>query len=211
MVATALRFVPHAARSLSLLIAAAWLAALPLQGQSLDGGALLVANESLKDPNFTKAVVLILRHDAKGTIGVVINRLTSLPPAQVFPELGEGLGGYQGKLFRGGPVSPSRLLFLVRGLAAATVQGPEIVDKVFLSGDPEGLQEMTRLADGTNELRMFAGHAEWMAGQIESEIENGDWHVVPGSAALVFSGDPRKLWSDLASRGDEVVVDASSR
>jgi putative transcriptional regulator len=152
--------------------------------------------------------VLVLRHDDNGTIGIVINRVTSLSPAKTFPELAADIGTYSGTLYRGGPVAPTRLLFLVRGLAAATVQGPEIVDKVFLSGDPESLSDIARLAEGPSELRMYAGHAEWTAGQLESEIKRGGWRVVPATADLVFSEEPGDLWEQLLMQGDEVVVDA---
>src|SRR5262245_26668350 len=101
--------------------------------QEIANGSLLVASPELADPNFSHSVVLLLRRDDNGAIGVVINRVTSLAPGKVFPELAPTLGTYSGKLYRGGPLAPSRLLFLVRGLAAATVNGPEIVDKVFLA------------------------------------------------------------------------------
>jgi putative transcriptional regulator len=192
----------------ALVMAAAWLAlgATALRAQELGDGVLLVAGPELADANFSRSVVLVLQHGDSGTIGVVLNRVTSIAPATVFPELEASLGGYTGTLYRGGPVQPTRLVFLVRGLAAATMDGPEIVDKVFLSGDPEALGEITRLAGGPDELRMFAGHAEWMAGQLESELRDGDWRIVAATADLVF-GDPRKLWEQLATRGDEVVVD----
>ncbi len=196
---------------LRALLAAAALAlsfeASTLDAQELGNGVLLIAGPELADPNFSHTVVLVLQHGENGTIGVVLNRVTTLMPAKVFPEIEAGLGGYTGTLYRGGPVGPTRLVFLVRGLAAATVQGPEIVDKVFLSGDPESLGELTRLAKSPDELRMYAGHAEWTAGQLEGEIQNGDWHIVASTAELVFA-DPRKLWEQLAARGDEVVVDA---
>ncbi len=201
------------------LAACAWLAAAalavasataPAAAQSLADGTLLVATDSLKDPNFSKSVVLVLRHDEMGTIGVVINRVTTLVPSQIFPDLANDLGSYDGKLFRGGPVGASRLLFLVRGLAAATVQGPEVLDKVFLSGDPAGLGDIARLANGAADLRLYAGHAEWMAGQLEGEIKHGDWHIVPGNADLVFDEDVRMLWKKLSGRGNEVVADARS-
>jgi Uncharacterized ACR, COG1678 len=130
---------PSAARALA---GAAWLAvaagvwgagAHPAAAQELANGTLLVASPELPDPNFARSVVLVLRHDDNGTVGVVLNRPTSLEPAGVFPELATSVGDYTGRLFRGGPIAPSQLLFLVRGLAAATVSGPEVLDKVFLS------------------------------------------------------------------------------
>lgn len=179
--------------------------------QEIEEGSFLVASPELADPNFSRTVVLLLRHGSDGAIGIVINRVTSLSPAKTFPELAADIGTYTGTLYRGGPVAPTRLLFLVRGLAAATVQGPEIVDKVFLSGDPESLADIARLADGPSELRMYAGHAEWTGGQLESEIKRGGWRVVPATADLVFSEEPGDLWEQLLMPGDEVVVDARSR
>ena len=172
----------------------------------ITNGSLLVASPELADPNFSHSVVLVLRHDDNGAIGVVINRVTSLAPSKIFPDLAPTLGTYAGKLYRGGPLAPSRLLFLVRGLAAATVNGPEIVDKVFLAADPDSLPEILKLAAGPDEFRMFAGHAEWTAGQLESEVKHGAWRVAPATADVVFSDKPTKLWETLSTRADQVTA-----
>jgi putative transcriptional regulator len=180
----------------------------PANAAGVADGTLLVASPELADPNFSHSVVLVLRSDDNGTIGVILNRPTTLEPAKVFPELAANLGTYTGALYRGGPIAPTRLLFLVRGLAAATVQGPEVVPKVFLSGDPASLPDMVRLADGSNELRMYAGHAEWMPGQLDREIAAGGWQTVPGAADLVFHANPAALWAELTKRKDAVVAAA---
>ena len=172
----------------------------PIAAQTLGDGVLLIASPELTDVNFARAVVLVLRHDDNGTIGIVVNRPTNLAPATVFPELSEGIGSYTGTLFRGGPIDPTRVLMLVRGLAAATVSGPEVLDKVFLSIDSESLSDMTRLADGIDELRVYAGHAAWVAGQLQAELGAGGWKIVPGAADLVFTMDPQALWTELEQR-----------
>jgi putative transcriptional regulator len=169
--------------------------------QSLATGSLLVASPELSDPMFARAVVLVLRHDDQGTIGVVLNRPTNLVPATIFPELKDSIGSYAGHLYRGGPIAPTRLLYIVRGLAAATVNGPEVLDKVFLSIDDASLPDMTRLADGTDELRLYAGHAAWVPGQLQNEINAGGWQILPGTPELVFHDDPGKLWTELEGRG----------
>jgi putative AlgH/UPF0301 family transcriptional regulator len=81
------------------------------------------------------------------------------------------------------------------------VNGPEVLDKVFLSIDDESLPDMTRLADGVNELRLFAGHAAWVPGQLQNEVNAGGWQVLAGTAELVFHTDPGSLWSELEGRG----------
>jgi putative transcriptional regulator len=184
----------------------------PLGAQTIGNGVLLVASPQLTDVNFARAVVLVLRHDENGTIGVVLNRPTNLVPATVFPELAEGAGTYAGTLFRGGPITPTRVLYLVRGLAAATVTGPEVLDKVFLSIDDASLADMTRLADGTNDLRLYAGHVAWAPGQLQAEIGIGGWQILPGTAELVFHEDPGTLWMELEGRaGDGANVVAAVR
>lgn len=173
----------------------------PLAAQSVGNGTLLVASPGLTDPNFARAVILVLRNDNNGTLGVVLNRPTNLELATAFPELAAGVGAYEGRLFRGGPISPVQPLLLVRGLAAATIATPEILDKVFLTVDLDALPDMVRLADGTNDLRIYAGHAAWGPGQLDAELRAGGWQVVPGTADLVFHADPGGLWTELEGRG----------
>jgi putative transcriptional regulator len=176
------------------------IAAAPLAAQTITNGSLLVASPELTDATFARAVVLVLRHGDDGTVGVVLNRPTNLVPAELFPELKDGVGTYAGNLFRGGPIAPTRLVYLVRGLAAANVSGPEVLDKVFLSIDDASLPDMVRLADGTNDLRLYAGHAAWVPGQLQSEIGAGGWQVLRATPELVFHTDPGSLWMELEGR-----------
>lgn len=196
------------ARAAAAFLVCALLTA-PALAQTITSGSLLVASPQLTNADFARAVVLVLRHDQNGTIGIVLNRPTNVAPAAVLPELAESLGTYEGRLFRGGPIAPTRLLYLVRGLAAATVNGPEVVEKVFLSIDDSALADMVRLADGTNDLRLYAGHAAWVPGQLQAEVRAGGWQVLPGTPELVFHEDPGSLWTELEGRaasGDQVVA-----
>jgi putative transcriptional regulator len=189
------------------------LAAAPLAAQTITNGTLLVASPDMTDANFARAVVLVLSHGDDGTVGVVLNRPTNLVPGEIFPELKDSVGSYAGSLFRGGPIAPTRLLYLVRGLAAATVSGPEVLDKVFLSIDDASLPDMVRLADGTNELRLYAGHAAWVPGQLQSEIGAGGWQVLRATPELVFHVDPGSLWTELEGRagsGSDLVASAAA-
>jgi putative transcriptional regulator len=53
---------------------------------------------------------------------------------------------------------------------------------------------------GTTALRVFAGHSGWSPGQLDGEIAEGAWWVVPGTAEDLFSEDPRPLWSRVLRR-----------
>src|SRR5689334_13862853 len=43
-------------------------------------GQLLVASEEMKDPRFLETVIYLVRHNAEGTLGLVINRPVAKGP-----------------------------------------------------------------------------------------------------------------------------------
>lgn len=190
-----------------------WLAwsAGPAQAQPrlpppVEEGSLLIAHEELVDAAFSETVVLVLRHDDVGTVGLIINRPTTLSAGEVFPELAEPLTTYNGRLYRGGPSQPSRTIGLVQGLAAVVVQGPEIIDRIYLSVDSSEFGNLVRVAKDETALRIFAGHAEWAPGQIEDEVSRGVWRVLRGNAAMIFSPNPTSLWREATAIAEGGVV-----
>jgi putative transcriptional regulator len=60
---------------------------------------------------------------------------------------------------------------------------------------------MVRLADGANDLRLYAGHAAWAPGQLQAEVGAGGWQILPATPDLVFDEDPSELWRKLEGRG----------
>src|SRR6201985_2918523 len=81
-------------------------------GSDPKAGRLLVATPLLEDPNFRRAVVLIVEHeDVQGTLGVVLNRPTGVGVGQVLEQWTE-LATEPSVVFRGGPVAPNSALAL---------------------------------------------------------------------------------------------------
>jgi putative transcriptional regulator len=159
-------------------------------------GFFLVAARDMVDPNFSETVILLLRYDDDGAMGLIVNRPTVTLPEQVIPDI-EGLGRYAGPLFLGGPVQVHFVTFLVRG--TAELEGStEVLPDVRYSTDPDLLAELTSEATDATSLRVYAGYAGWAPGQLEHEIERGGWHVLPGDSAAVFSGEPAAVWRELA-------------
>ena len=65
---------------------------------------------------------------------------------------------------------------------------------VDLDGSPDDF--LGRLAG----LRIYAGYAGWGAGQLEDEIAEGSWHVVPAQSSDLFSDSPDRLWREILRR-----------
>lgn len=165
-------------------------------------GMLLVATPELRDPNFVDTVVLLLDVDANGVLGVVLNRPSPVPVADVLDPWA-GSVARPDVLFQGGPVSPDS------ALAVALLADPDDVPLGFrrVEGDSSGrlglldLDTPPELVEGSlRGLRIFAGYAGWSVGQLEGEIGEGDWYVLEGDDADVFRGDVGGLWRDVLRR-----------
>lgn len=159
---------------------------------------LLLATPVLLDPNFTDSVVLMLDVNDDGALGVVLNRPTGLAVGDVLAGWAE-LVAEPEVLFEGGPVSTDGALAVA--LRASDGEGGpgfrEVVDRLALL-DLDTPAEL--VADDLDGLRIFAGYAGWAAGQLEEEIAEGHWYVVPGAAGDVFRTDTTHLWRDVMKR-----------
>ncbi|KUF17125.1 MULTISPECIES: YqgE/AlgH family protein [Streptomyces] len=160
-------------------------------------GRLLVATPALSDPNFDRAVVLLLDHDEEGSLGVVLNRPTPVGVEDILEGWGD-LAGAPGVVFQGGPVS------LDSALGVAVIPGEDgplgwrrvhgAIGLVDLEAPPE------LLASALGSLRIFAGYAGWGPGQLEDELAEGAWYVVESEPGDVSSPVPERLWRAVLRR-----------
>ena len=148
-------------------------------------GDLLVATPSLLDPNFEHTVVLVLDLDEDGALGVVLNRPSSVPVAEVLPDWG-ALAAAPDVLFQGGPVATDSALAV--GAARAWAAGTSLDQRAEVVGfrrlyDDVGIVDLDAptpiVAPALSGLRVFAGYAGWGLEQLSDEIVSGAWYVVP--------------------------------
>jgi putative transcriptional regulator len=174
-------------------------------------GRLLAASPKLGDPNFRRAVVLIVEDDTdEGTLGVVLNRPTDVPLDEVLEPWTPLASGPQ-VVFRGGPISPNSALALALAHGSdepvgwRSLEGTPMMARIGLVdlGAPPEL-----LAGGITSMRVFAGYAGWGAGQLRDEIDEGAWYVLPGDPGDAFAAEPEGLWADVLRRqgGDLALV-----
>jgi putative transcriptional regulator len=174
-------------------------------GSDPKAGRLLVATPLLGDPNFRRTVVLIVEHEeVEGTLGVVLNRPTTVGVDQVLEQWND-LATQPSVVFRGGPVSPNSALALALVLGKDEPVGwraldgaPALARLGLLDLDtPPGL-----LATEISNLRVYAGYAGWSPGQLEAEIDEGAWYVLPAEPDDVFAAEPDQLWRTVLHRQD---------
>lgn len=165
-------------------------------GEAQHSGKLLVATPPLVDPNFRHAVVLLADHDEHGALGFVLNRTTPMPVASLVPEWSDHTAPPP-VVFRGGPVQQEAVLALGRSSRPETLSGwqPVVADVGLVD-----LGEGPSVDLPSLELRFFAGYAGWGPGQLEAELEQGSWFVVPAAPDDVLCAEPDELWRRVLRR-----------
>jgi putative transcriptional regulator len=167
-------------------------------------GNLIVSSPKILDPNFRRTVVLIAEHTEEGAMGFVLNRPAAVTVGDAVPDLA-WLADSADPVHVGGPVATQSVIVLAEfddpSLAAMVVTA----DLGFIPAEPD---EPDALAAATRRKRVFAGHSGWGAGQLEAEMEDESWIVVPAVPDDVFCDDPDALWRRVLQRagGDHLLM-----
>jgi putative transcriptional regulator len=164
-------------------------------------GEFLIATPAMRDPRFEHAVILMVRHDGDGALGIVINRpLGEKPLTDLLAAFGNKDATASGnvRIFLGGPVQPE-VSFVIHG---ADYRRPETLDiDARLAATPasEVIRDIARNSGPMKSLIAF-GYAGWAPGQLEDELARNVWYTAPADPALVFDDDRDKLWEHATAR-----------
>ncbi|NOZ75580.1 MAG: YqgE/AlgH family protein [FCB group bacterium] len=169
--------------------------------------SILIAMPHLRDPYFAKSVVLICDHTKEGAMGLIVNRPFEEPELKklfvdVYEENTELLEVVH-KLYFGGPVMIERGIILHSG-EYQSEHSIRVSDLFAISSHKDILEAISK-NKGPEKFKLVLGHAGWVGGQLEREIENGDWLLQTASPDYVFSQSEKLVWQQAArSFGIEV-------
>ena len=158
-------------------------------------GQLLVAARSMRDPNFMQTVIYMVEHNETGAFGLVVNRLAGeMRLSKIMQGLGlegEGLDGSL-RVHVGGPVE-QQLPFVLHS-ADVVVESSRVVGPgIAVTTDP-ALLKLIGKGEGPLHALFILGYAGWAPGQLEGEMDRGDWGHVPSDEAVVFDEDYDTKW-----------------
>lgn len=169
-------------------------------------GHLLIAETELEDPNFFRTVVLIVHHNEEGAFGLVINRKSEVVLSDVLDGVADSPAGAL-PVYVGGPVQNEYLFVLHEGLpaeycsehlecATAGVYFEPSFGHVarFMASSDYAAAPVRPL------IRVFAGYSGWSAGQLEGELRESAWLLLPAQAEIVFDTAPEASWQEALSR-----------
>ncbi len=138
-----------------------------------------MASRSLEGSFFGAAVILITHDDKlEGTLGVMLNR----PLGKRLNEFFNGRWPEDVELFRGGPVQPETLALIGFRFGRRKLEA-----RTHLT--PQQAFAFKREAPSQTQLRGYLGYAGWELGQLEDEIDRGDWKVVPLTPVILAPPD----------------------
>src|SRR5262249_52238050 len=127
--------------------------------------------------------------------GLVLNRPSETSVGDAVQELEELVDPGE-PLFIGGPVQPSSVIVLGRFEDPSDAALVAFDDVGVLGGGLSIEERSTRLLAG----RAYVGQAGGGAGQLDSELERGDWILEDARLEDAFDPDPRELWSRVLTR-----------
>jgi putative transcriptional regulator len=153
-------------------------------------GQLLIASPSLQDPNFAKTVVLIAVHNAEGTVGLVINRETSATIQEIWEQVSDSTCSREQFLRQGGPVGETLMAIHSNPLLADVT----ITEDLFLTTEKRTMEQL--VGSDQEKVLFLIGHAGWGPGQLDMEMDEGAWQILPATAQHVF-GQHESLWDEV--------------
>ena len=150
-------------------------------------GHFLVASKFLADPNFARAVVLLVQHDESGAFGVVLNRPAESTVEELWSQVGESSCESHRPVYVGGPV-PGPLMAIHADQSQAET---EVFPGVYFAAQRDHLERIVQ--QDNLPFRLFVQHSGWGGGQLENELKEGAWLIAPATAEFVFAED-HDLW-----------------
>src|SRR4051812_42306330 len=103
-------------------------------------GHLLIASPRLRDPNFFKSVVLIVKDEEDGALGVILNRPLEITVADACGPTIDAAADIDQPIYQGGPCEgPLTVLH-----ASDEAGGDTVADGVRFSMDKEDIEQLMR-------------------------------------------------------------------
>jgi putative transcriptional regulator len=163
------------------------------------GVSFIAAMPQLDDPNFRRSVVLLLRCDERGSLGLIINRPSRLSLTEFCASQSlESDRPAHELVMVGGPCDPESHLLVLHGEQPLRGADPQAEDELQLGEGIHLVSSLEALAQlvvsARTRVRCYLGYAGWGPGQLEGELAEGSWVVLPANRDLIFVEPSSRVW-----------------
>lgn len=161
-------------------------------------GVFLIAKPELTDPNFSRTVVLVTQTEDSSTVGVIVNRPTTLKLSDFPTEDGVETAKYAGRIFIGGPVMRRALVAVFHAEAPPAASAFHVLGTLYMTMHSDNMREL--LGSTGRRYRLYAGFSGWAPRQLEGEFNREGWLVLPADEDTVFRENTEGMWEELLQR-----------
>jgi putative transcriptional regulator len=156
---------------------------------------LLLAMPQLADPNFARAVVLMVEHGDRGSFGLIINQPSPIKAIELLESLSlPWHGSPEALVWSGGPVGRTTGWVLHEPIAGEDAPGTTPVGPgLALSTSTDRLRVIAAAPPGR--VRILLGYAGWAPGQLAAEMAHGSWIHAEADPALIFEAPAEQMWT----------------
>lgn len=163
---------------------------LPQKNSGYLAGQMLIAMPQMADPRFARTVVYLCAHTAEGAMGLVVNRAIdglSFPQLLEQFEIPVSSDCDSIPVHFGGPVESGRG-FVLHSDDYQHDNTLRVAEGVALTATVDVLRAIAG-GTGPRQMLLALGYAGWGSGQLDSEIRDNAWLIVPADLDLLFSGN----------------------
>lgn len=180
-----------------ILLAANVLPAQSKRVEDLAAGKILVAPRDAPDPDFAETVIVLVRYERAGALGLIVNHPTKVPVSRALRDV-KGSAKISDPLYLGGPVDLAGVMALLRS-GTAPRNALRVFGDLFMVNSKKDLEGALN-ASKAGDVRLYIGYCGWTSEQLESEVKIGAWYIFDRSEDDVFDAKPETLWSRLIAR-----------
>lgn len=157
-------------------------------------GCTLISEPFLQDCYFQRSVVLLVEHNLRESVGVILNKKTNLFLNTFVPELKEA---FPIPLYLGGPVCKNRLFFIHTLGDLIVPDAYKIDDHLFFGGQFDALKRYIQKGHSIEgKVKFFLGYSGWSKGQLEQELAQDAWMVCPQIDPNLMSAEGESFWKE---------------
>lgn len=157
----------------------------------------LISSPAMQDSRFAGTVIYLCEHTASGAMGIVINRHCPMTLQTIFDRVGvlcSEPSFEETFVFEGGPVQIGRG-FILHNAGPSYSSTMKISDDVYLSTSKDVLEALVKHENEPEKFLLALGYSGWEAGQLEGELEMGDWLLVPADESIIFDTEVDKRYN----------------
>mgnify|MGYP001170496570 CR=1 FL=1 len=154
----------------------------------------LIALPNMIDPIFKRSIIYICDENKDGYMGLIINKPIANNNENIV-DIGNIASNKFSNIYFGGPVNINAGI-IIHDNSYSTEGTNQISTNISLTSDKKIIDDIA-INNGPDNYKFFMGYSGWSPGQLEKEIENGDWILTSLDDKSIFNFSEEGKWKKL--------------